>query len=168
MRPTLAHILLFFSSLCFVVARTNFTQCLEDFKNDPNATGGVDFRGHPSGPAQAAGFTYETCTSRCGPEWEGFIWRDFAQLFSSWLLPWLALVGQLPLGSGNHVDDLISGQLPFPLAIHHITYPGVFPSTISHNERRVPCSSCLLPCAYFLKRSIGLSKGKTMHPQGQI
>ena len=30
--------------------------------------------------------------------------------FSSWLLPWLALVSQLPLGSGNRKDDLVSGQ----------------------------------------------------------
>jgi hypothetical protein len=38
-----------------------------------------------------------------------FNWREFAQLFSSWLLPWLALISQLPFGSGNYADDFLSG-----------------------------------------------------------
>ena len=111
MPPTLARILvllLFFSS--FVAATTNFTQCLIDYKKDPNAFGGVNYKGHlVTDPTEAVGFTYETCTSRCGTESESFNWREFAQLFSSWLLPWLALISQLPFGSGDLVDDFLSG-----------------------------------------------------------
>ena len=104
--------LLFFSSL---VAAANFTHCLEEFRKEPNTTsGGVDFRGHLTSPANAVGLTYRTCTARCGVGAERFSWRVFAQLFSSWLLPWLALISQLPFGSGNYADDFASGQLTSP------------------------------------------------------
>jgi len=101
-------LLLLFSSL---VTAANFTQCLKDFRNDPNATGGVNYRGRPTSPAQAAGFTYKTCTARCGRDSEAFMWREFAH---SWLPPWVALISQLPFGSGNHLDDFISSQFPPP------------------------------------------------------
>jgi len=106
--PTrILFLLLFFSSL---VAAANFTQCLEDFrKNVPSTIGGVDSRGNPTSPAQALGLTYETCTALCGLESESFKWRGFAQIFSSWLLPWLAFTSQLPFGSGDYIDDFFSG-----------------------------------------------------------
>ena len=88
--PSHSVLLLLISS---VVAAVNFTQCLDDFKNDPNATGGVDFRGHPTSPSGAAGFTYKNCAARCGANADKFSWREFAQLFASWLLPWLTLTG---------------------------------------------------------------------------
>jgi len=100
-------LLLLFSSL---VAAANFTQCLEDFrKNDPSTIGGVDSRGRPTSPAQAIGLTYKACAALCGLESEKFRWKGFARLFSSWLLPWLALTSQLPFGSGNYLDDFFSG-----------------------------------------------------------
>jgi hypothetical protein len=109
MHPIPTRILFLLLCLSSLVAAANFTQCLEDFKNDPDATGGVDSRGHPTSPAEAVGFTYKTCTARCGTSAEIFNWREFAQLFSSWLLPWLALISQLPFGSGNYADDFLSG-----------------------------------------------------------
>ena len=108
MHPTpirILFLLLLFSSL---VAAANFTQCLDDFKNDPGAVGGVDSRGHPTSSAEAVGLTYETCKARCGKSAEIFSWREFAQLFSAWLLPWLALISQLPYGSSSYRDDFIS------------------------------------------------------------
>ena len=100
-------LLLFFSSF---VAAVNFTQCLEEFRQEPDTTsGGVDYRGHQTSPANAVGLTYKTCTARCGVGAEIFTWRGFAQLFSSWLLPWLALLSQLPFGSGTYADDFVSG-----------------------------------------------------------
>jgi hypothetical protein len=109
MHPIPTRIL--FLLLCFfsLVGAVNFTECLEKFRNDPNATGGVDSQGHPTSPAEAVGLTYKTCTARCGTGSETFNWRTFAQLFSSWLLPWLALISQLPFGSGNYADDFVSG-----------------------------------------------------------
>lgn len=117
--------LLFCSSL---VAAANFTQCLEDFRNDPNATGGVDYRGRPTSPAQAAGFTYKTCTARCGRDAEAFKWREFAH---SWLPPWVALISQLPFGSGNHLDDFVSSQFPSHFTIRSIAHLNTPPHTTS-------------------------------------
>jgi len=88
---------------------TNFTRCLEDFKNGPETIGGVDSLGHPTSPEEAVGLTYNACTAQCGSSAEGFMWDEFGQLFSSWLLPWLALLSQLPFGSGNYADDFVSG-----------------------------------------------------------
>ena len=155
-------LLLFFSSL---VAATNFTQCLVDFQNDTNAVGGVDSRGHPvADPAQAVGFTYETCTQRCGLTSESFNWREFTQLFSSWLLPWLALISQLPFGSGNYLDDFMSGQisclfhssLVLSLTRTHSLH------TISDPQCRISCPGRILPRPHLSKRPISLSEGETV------
>ena len=108
MRPTPTRILFLLLSLASLVAAGNFTRCLEDFREDPDAIGGVDARGHPTSPAKAVGLTYKTCTALCGRRAESFNWGEFAQLFSTWLLPWLALTTQLPFCS-KHYDDLISG-----------------------------------------------------------
>ena len=98
----IVFLLLFCASLA---TAANFTQCLEDFRKDSNATGGVDYRGRPTSPEQAAGLTYKTCTARCGKDTDVFMWREFAH---SWLPPWVALISQLPFGSGNHIDDFVS------------------------------------------------------------
>ena len=103
------NLLLLLSFTSLVAAATNFTQCLEDFKANSNATGGVNSHGGDVSAADAVGLKYETCTQLCGATAESFSWRQFAQLFSSWLLPWLALISQLPFGSGNHVDNFLSG-----------------------------------------------------------
>ena len=103
-------LLLLLSCFPFLAEGTNFTHCLEDLRNDPNAVGGVDFRGNWEDPKLAAGIIYDICKKRCGAGPESFSWRDSTQLFASWLLPWLALVSQLPFGSGNHADDFASGE----------------------------------------------------------
>lgn len=119
MRPPLAGILLllFFSSSAAAVV--NYTRCLEDLRRDPNATGGVDYWGHPTRPTEAVGITYKACRTRCGRGSAVFVWEKFTQLFASCLLPWLALVSQLPFSSGNYIDDLISGWFP-SLVTHHL------------------------------------------------
>ena len=143
-------LLLFYSSLA---TATNLTQCLEDFRTDPNAVGGVDSRGRPAGAAEAVGLTYKTCTARCGGNEESFDWGEFAH---SWLPPWLALISQLPYGSGNNVDDLISGNLPPPFT-GSIAHPNALPHIISCHKPRIPCSGRLLPRSHLLEHSIGLS-----------
>ena len=104
-----ARSLLLLLSFTSLAVAANFTQCLEIFKANPNATGGVDSNGRDVSAADAVGLKYETCEQLCGETAESFNWRQFAQLFSSWLLPWLALISQLPFGSGNHVDNFLSG-----------------------------------------------------------
>ena len=108
MNPTPTRALFLLLSFSSLAAAANFAQCLEDFKQDPSAVGGVDFRGQPVSPAEAVGLTYQTCTARCGTDSEPFNWRTFALLFVTWLLPWLALLSQLPFGS-DRVNDFVSG-----------------------------------------------------------
>lgn len=100
-------LLLFFSSL---VVAVNFTQCLEDFRQNSSAVGGVDSQGFPvTNATEAVGLTYLTCIARCGTGWESFNFKQFIQMFASWFLPWLALLSQLPFGSSNYADDFVSG-----------------------------------------------------------
>jgi hypothetical protein len=112
-------LLLLFSSL--VVAKS-LGQCLQDFQKDPGAVGGVDSWGHPTSPAAAVGFTYKACTKQCGSSPMPFVWGDFAQLFPSWLLPWLALISQLPFGSGNYLDDFASSGSSFRFITSPVPY----------------------------------------------
>ncbi|KAF9780890.1 hypothetical protein BJ322DRAFT_1145376 [Thelephora terrestris] len=101
---------IFFLSICLVsvAAQTNFAQCLETFRANGNATGGTDLFGNPvNNSKDAVGLTYEECTSLCGSGQQAFDWAVFSQQFSAWLLPWLALVSQLPFGADTP-DNLIS------------------------------------------------------------
>ena len=127
MHPIPARVLLLLLLFSSLVAATNFTQCLETFRGLPNGTeGGVDSSGHPlTSPAEAVGLTYRTCRARCGGDAESFNWREFAQLFASWLLPWLALISQLPFGSASLGDDFISGQFSFPFVTDYIPYSNI-------------------------------------------
>ena len=94
-----------------VAASTNFTQCLDTFRASGNATGGTDFAGRPVNNSQGAvSLTYNVCKSLCGTGQEAFNWSVFSQQFSAWLLPWLALVSQLPFGAENRIDNLLSGE----------------------------------------------------------
>ncbi|KZV67014.1 hypothetical protein PENSPDRAFT_744607 [Peniophora sp. CONT] len=70
-----------------------------------NTGKGVDF------PANATAITYELCKSSCGANPEPFQWSIFSSQFSAWLLPWLALISQLPFGSRYKSDNLMSMML---------------------------------------------------------
>ena len=112
-RPSIIKPLTLLPLLFLSVAATNFTQCLIDFQASNATSGGVDTNGaHVSNPRDAVGLTYETCKAECGTGPELFEWSIFSQQFSAWLLPWLALVSQLPFGAGNRLDNLISGEFP--------------------------------------------------------
>ena len=58
--------------------------------------------------SNATAITYDLCVSQCGPGQEPFQWTTFSQQFSSWLLPWLALLSQLPFGANDKLDNLES------------------------------------------------------------
>jgi len=107
---------LLFVFLAFFISftsATNFTQCLIDFKNSNATQGGTDWSGIPvTDPKDAVALTYRACTTWCGGGQEAFDWSVFSQQFSAWLLPWLALVSQLPFGAESRLDNLISGESP--------------------------------------------------------
>jgi hypothetical protein len=58
--------------------------------------------------SKATAITYDLCLRACGASSEPFVWSTFSQQFSSWLLPWLALVSQLPFGANDKLDNLVS------------------------------------------------------------
>jgi hypothetical protein len=62
----------------------------------------------PPSTSNATAITYDLCVSQCGAGQEPFQWTVFSQQFSSWLLPWLALLSQLPFGANDKLDNLES------------------------------------------------------------
>ena len=59
----------------------------------------------------ATGLSYTGCYKYCGKDQEPFSWAVFSQEYSAWLLPYLALLSQLPFGAGRRVDNLMSAVL---------------------------------------------------------
>jgi hypothetical protein len=95
----------------------NFTACFFDFKNEVgqnfvDATGLVNATGgQVSNITEAKGMTYRACLARCGLQTEVPIWANISQQFGAWLLPYLALISQLPFGSKHRVSNLMSAVL---------------------------------------------------------
>jgi hypothetical protein len=90
----------------------NFQVCLANVQNGTFGVGvdvgGTDNHGYPVDVANATGLTYSLCVKACGSGQEPFQWSTFSQQFSAWLLPWLALVSQLPFGAYDMLDNLES------------------------------------------------------------
>ncbi|RDB30039.1 hypothetical protein Hypma_013864 [Hypsizygus marmoreus] len=93
-----------------IVSGVRFDQCLNDIRSGKHGElGGTDNRGRPvSDIANATAISYDLCITACGAGSEPFAWSIFSTQFSSWLLPWLALVSQLPFGANDKLDNLVS------------------------------------------------------------
>ena len=101
-----------------------FQQCFEDIRtNDTGQTGGVDSAGNPvSNITEAVGITYNRCLEWCSSAPGNFNFPTFSRKFTAWLLPWLALISQLPFnGSNSKQDDVLSVLLAvgFPTLAGH-------------------------------------------------
>lgn len=90
----------------------NETQCLNDLNN---GTFGKDFKALDNSGrslkhrnANATAIPYHVCVKECGAEPEGFNWSVFSKQFASWLLPYLALISQLPWGAEHRLDNILS------------------------------------------------------------
>ena len=146
--------LLVFLALFISVAAAseiNFTKCLETFRANGNAAGGTDFFGKPVNDSRdAVALTYDKCNSLCGTNQEPFAWSVFSQQFSAWLLPWLALVSQLPFGAESRLDNLISGE-PF-----QFVYGSIYsPPLTSRSHRWVSDPRILLTRPHRSQHSLG-------------
>ncbi|KZP14864.1 hypothetical protein FIBSPDRAFT_709178, partial [Athelia psychrophila] len=91
----------------------NFEICLQNVTTigSPwyNSTGGRSINGdNLTSMAGAGAISYALCIEACGPGPEPFDWPDFSQQFSTWLLPWLALISQLPFGAGSRPENMMS------------------------------------------------------------
>ncbi|KAJ6551742.1 hypothetical protein B0H19DRAFT_1158747 [Mycena capillaripes] len=93
-----------------VLGSTNFDICLQQVRNGEwGLIGGTDNAGRPvSNISQATAITYDLCVEACGSGSEPLEWNIFSQQFSSWLLPYLALISQLPFGANDRLDNLMS------------------------------------------------------------
>ena len=89
---------------------TNFEECLQAVRNGTWGTDGVtDNHGNPlANISEANAVSYRLCVRACGAGPEAFSWPDFYQQFSSWLLPYLALLSQLPFGAESRLSNLTS------------------------------------------------------------
>ncbi|KZP03914.1 hypothetical protein FIBSPDRAFT_941270, partial [Athelia psychrophila] len=91
----------------------HFDVCLQNVTNPTspwyNSTGGRSINGDSlTTMAGASAISYALCIEACGPGPEPFNWPDFSQQFSAWLLPWLALISQLPFGAGSRPENVMS------------------------------------------------------------
>jgi hypothetical protein len=107
-----AIVVLVFWPAAVVGDPTNFDTCLVNvqagqFGIGPDI-GGTDNHGRPVNVSVATALTYQLCVEACGAGQEPFSWNVFSQQFAAWLLPWLALVSQLPFGANDNLDNLVS------------------------------------------------------------
>ncbi|KAJ7176500.1 hypothetical protein C8R46DRAFT_1346538 [Mycena filopes] len=104
--------------LCFLVLLSflgavdavNFDQCIRDVQSGLwGSLGGTDNQGN-SVPISntTTSITYELCVRACGAGAEPFVWNIFSQQFSAWLLPYLAIVAQLPFGANDRFDNVVA------------------------------------------------------------
>ncbi|VDB86077.1 unnamed protein product [Peniophora sp. CBMAI 1063] len=71
--------------------------------------GALDSHGHNiSDRTKATSIPYDLCVNECGAGPESFDWTIFSTNLSTWLLPWLALVSQLPFGSQSRQQNVLS------------------------------------------------------------
>ncbi|KZV68257.1 hypothetical protein PENSPDRAFT_754287 [Peniophora sp. CONT] len=90
-------------------AATNFTVCLRNLQAGPSRPGLLNNAGRPvANPRNATAISYALCKSECGVTQEPVQWNVFSSQFAQWLLPWLALILQLPFGSRRKFDNLMS------------------------------------------------------------
>ncbi|KAJ7260746.1 hypothetical protein C8J57DRAFT_1636862 [Mycena rebaudengoi] len=73
-----------------------------------SVSGGTDRLGNPINIANATGMTYDLCVKTCGSGPSFRPWNIFSQRFSTWLLPFLALVSQLPFNGTNRRENAVA------------------------------------------------------------
>jgi hypothetical protein len=118
MRPHILSVILLILIFTNYSNADNFTQCLIDvqlFANETQDTSGLRFNNGSQVPVQsifnATAITIDACYSQCGTGQEPFDWQTFSQDFGAWLLPYLALISQLPFGARYQTDNLMSAVL---------------------------------------------------------
>ncbi|KDR77695.1 hypothetical protein GALMADRAFT_65963, partial [Galerina marginata CBS 339.88] len=99
----------FVVGLAQLASSVNFDQCLASI-NSMTIDGKLDNHGRPlpASTNNATAITYDLCLSQCGAGHEPFQWPIFSQQFNAWLLPWLALISQLPFGANDLTNNLES------------------------------------------------------------
>ena len=55
--------------------------------------------------------SYAQCLAECGDGMGDIDWARFSQTFSSWLLPWIALMFQIPFGGEGELCTLSGSRI---------------------------------------------------------
>ena len=114
-----ASVLLIFLLLVLPIDAANWDQCLSNIRNatwresEGITSGGTDNNGYPAPLTDATtAVTYGLCKVACGSGPSPSVtWLTFLDQFGAWLLPWLALLSQLPFGANDMYDNLIATLL---------------------------------------------------------
>ena len=104
-------VLVLLVSFCVVAfgAGPDFSACLQNVLNSGSLEGTVDTNGNPTtNISLITGLTYDRCVADCGSGPSDFDWPTFSQEFTSWLLPWLALISQLPYGTRDTLSNFLA------------------------------------------------------------
>ncbi|KAJ6567570.1 hypothetical protein DFH09DRAFT_441515 [Mycena vulgaris] len=87
----------------------NFDSCINEIHAGIwGPDGGLDNSGNASNISTATAITYDLCVKACGSGPEPFVWKIFSQQFTAWLLPYLALMAQLPFGADDKLDNVVA------------------------------------------------------------
>ena len=107
---------------------------MEQQNTEWNATRGL------TEPPPPFSLSYERCLVECGSGLGDINWKGFSQTFGAWLLPWIALMFQMPFGAkGESCNFLACG-----LRLTYLHRPiGRHPFLLHHDRFTRPC--CLLP-----------------------
>lgn len=145
-----------------LLASPDTTGLWDEFKNPAQAH---DYTIDPSGSSviinNAVYTDYSRCEESCPNGLVKFEWTNFAQQFSTWFLPWLSLLSQLPFGARLRYENAMSVLLAvgspalagYSLAVTvlnsqwlyrrfaHIRYPNVREAVgVLHSLQQVPIS----------------------------
>ncbi|KAJ7071987.1 hypothetical protein C8F01DRAFT_1102091 [Mycena amicta] len=101
---------LFALSLVAFAAAVDFETCIAEVRAGKwGSEGGTDNHGNAvQDISTATAITYELCVTACGAGPQPFVWNIFSQQFSAWLLPFLALMAQLPFGARDKLDNVLA------------------------------------------------------------
>ncbi len=83
-------------------------QCLKSLHMSNSTMKPLNNFGQPTNRDSATAVSYADCIAHCGETGKRFQWAVFSQQFSAWLLPWLALISQLPYGSQYPKQDFVA------------------------------------------------------------
>ena len=67
----------------------------------------------PTEPPPPFSLSYDQCLVECGAGLGDVNWGYFSQTFGSWLLPWIALMFQIPFGAEGELYTLFGSQIVF-------------------------------------------------------
>ena len=94
--PTVALLVVLFVVFAGRVDAIELWKCAVNLQNQQYAAWNAT---HPTEPPPLFVLSYEQCLAECGSGLGDIDWGVFSQTFSTWLLPWIALMFQIPFGA---------------------------------------------------------------------